>query len=80
MSTAILPSPGRVPSGSSLDEVLDIVGVDDIMAHLIDPDQAVEFVEKTGVDSLAVAMIQERQPGFPLVMLASDYEPDIIAS
>jgi fructose-bisphosphate aldolase class II len=34
----------------------DVVGVDDIMAHLTDPDQAVEFVEKTGVDSLAVAI------------------------
>lgn len=34
----------------------DVVGVDDVMAHLTDPDQAVEFVEKTGVDSLAVAI------------------------
>lgn len=34
----------------------DVVGVDDIMSHLTDPDQAVEFVEKTGVDSLAVAI------------------------
>ena len=34
----------------------DVVGVDDIMAHLTDPDQAVEFVEKTGVDSLVVAI------------------------
>jgi len=36
----------------------DVVGVsaDDIMKHLTDPDQAVEFVEKTGVDSLAVAI------------------------
>jgi len=34
----------------------DVVGVDDIMAHLTDPEQAVEFVEKTGVDSLAVAI------------------------
>lgn len=35
----------------------DVVGVsaDDIMKHLTDPDQAVEFVEKTGCDSLAVA-------------------------
>lgn len=35
----------------------DIVGVsaDDIKSHLTDPDQAVEFVEKTGCDSLAVA-------------------------
>jgi len=33
----------------------DVVGVDDISKHLADPDQAVEFVEKTGCDSLAVA-------------------------
>jgi len=35
----------------------DVVGVDvdDISKHLTDPDQAVEFVEKTGCDSLAVA-------------------------
>ncbi len=33
----------------------DVVGVEDVSAHLTDPDQAVEFVEKTGVDSLAVA-------------------------
>ena len=36
----------------------DVVGVshDDIMSHLTDPDEAVEFVERTGVDSLAVAI------------------------
>lgn len=34
----------------------DVVGVDDVMAHLTDPNQAVEFIEKTGVDSLAVAI------------------------
>lgn len=36
----------------------DVVGLshDDVMKHLTDPDQAVEFVEKTGVDSLAVAI------------------------
>ncbi len=36
----------------------DVVGVsqDDIMNHLTKPEQAVEFVEKTGVDSLAVAI------------------------
>lgn len=34
----------------------DVVGISDVMAHLTDPDQAVEFVEKTGVDSLAVAI------------------------
>jgi fructose-bisphosphate aldolase class II len=35
----------------------DVVGVsaDDVMSHLTDPDQVVEFVEKTGCDSLAVA-------------------------
>jgi fructose-bisphosphate aldolase class II len=35
----------------------DVVGVshDEIAKHLTDPDQAVEFVEKTGCDSLAVA-------------------------
>ena len=35
----------------------DIVGIsaDDIKSHLTDPDQAVEFVEKSGCDSLAVA-------------------------
>lgn len=34
----------------------DVVGVNDVMAHLTDPDQAVEFIERTGVDSLAVAI------------------------
>ncbi|MDD5458741.1 MAG: class II fructose-1,6-bisphosphate aldolase [Phycisphaerae bacterium] len=36
----------------------DVVGVshDDISKHLTDPDQVVEFAEKTGVDSLAVAI------------------------
>jgi fructose-bisphosphate aldolase class II len=33
-----------------------VVGVDDIEKHLTDPKQAVEFVEKSGVDSLAVAV------------------------
>lgn len=35
----------------------DVVGVsaDDISKHLTDPDQVVEFIEKTGCDSLAVA-------------------------
>ncbi len=35
----------------------DIVGVseDDVSKHLTDPDEVVEFVEKSGVDSLAVA-------------------------
>jgi fructose-bisphosphate aldolase class II len=75
----------------------DVVGVEDIMAHLTDPDQAVEFVERTGVDSLAVAIgtshgaykfktepklafdvvqkIQEKMPGFPLVMHGSSSVP-----
>lgn len=36
----------------------DVVGLshEDVMKHLTEPDQAVEFVEKTGVDSLAVAI------------------------
>lgn len=33
----------------------DVVGVEDISAHLADPKQVVEFVEKTGCDSLAIA-------------------------
>ncbi len=33
----------------------DVVGVDDVHKHVADPDQAVEFVEKSGCDSLAVA-------------------------
>jgi fructose-bisphosphate aldolase class II len=73
----------------------DVVGLshDDIMKHLTDPDQAVDFVKKTGVDSLAVAIgtshgaykfktepklafdvirkIQDKLPGFPLVMHGS---------
>jgi fructose-bisphosphate aldolase class II len=32
-----------------------VVGVDDVSKHLADPDQAVEFVQKTGCDSLAAA-------------------------
>ncbi len=32
-----------------------VVGVDDVSKHLADPDQAVEFVKKSGCDSLAVA-------------------------
>ena len=36
----------------------DVVGVsaDDVHKHLTDPDQVVEFVEKTGCDSLAIAI------------------------
>lgn len=36
----------------------DVVGLshDDVLKHLTDPEQAVEFVNKTGVDSLAVAI------------------------
>ena len=74
-----------------------VKGVDDVMAHLTDPDQVVEFVEKTGVDSLAVAIgtshgaykfkkepklafdvvqkIQDKLPGFPLVMHGSSSVP-----
>ena len=70
-----------------------VVGVEDVDKHLTDPDQVVEFVEKTGVDSLAVAVgtshgaykfktepklaiyriqeIQDKLPGFPLVMHGS---------
>jgi len=33
----------------------DVVGVDDVRKHLTNPAQAVEFVEKSGCDSLAVA-------------------------
>ena len=33
----------------------DVVGVDDVSKHIADPDQAVEFVEKTGCDSLDIA-------------------------
>ena len=33
----------------------DVVGVDDVSKHLADPNQVVEFVEKSGCDSLAVA-------------------------
>lgn len=36
----------------------DVVGVtaEDVMKHLTDPDEVVEFVEKTGCDSLAIAV------------------------
>lgn len=33
----------------------DVVGVSDVSAHLTDPNQVVDFVGKTGVDSLAIA-------------------------
>jgi fructose-bisphosphate aldolase class II len=33
-----------------------VKGVEDVSAHLTDPDQVVEFVKKTGCDSLAVAV------------------------
>ena len=33
----------------------DVVGVEDVAKHVAEPDQAVEFVEKSGCDSLAVA-------------------------
>jgi len=72
-----------------------VVGVsaDDIAKHLTDPNQVVEFVGKTGCDSLAVAIgtshgaykfktastlafdviqkIQDKLPGYPLVMHGS---------
>lgn len=34
----------------------DVVGVDDVAAHLTNPEQAEEFVTKSGCDSLAVAV------------------------
>ncbi len=71
----------------------DVVGVDDVSKHVADPNQVVEFVEKSGCDSLAVACgtshgaykfktepklafdviqeIEEKLPGFPLVMHGS---------
>lgn len=33
----------------------DVVGVEDVAKHIAEPDQAVEFVEKSGCDSLAIA-------------------------
>jgi len=33
----------------------DVVGIDDVSKHVADPNQVVEFVEKSGCDSLAVA-------------------------
>ena len=33
----------------------DVVGVDDVAKHITDPNQAVEFVAKSGCDSLAIA-------------------------
>lgn len=33
----------------------DVVGVDDVSKHIADPNQVVEFVEKSGCDSLAIA-------------------------
>jgi len=73
------------------------ISVDEDQVHLTDPDQAVEFIERTGCDSLACAIgtshgafkfsggqslhfeiieaIQERVPGFPLVMHGSSSVP-----
>ncbi|NOZ73192.1 MAG: class II fructose-bisphosphate aldolase [Chloroflexi bacterium] len=73
------------------------VALDEKDARLTDPDDAKEFVERTGCDSLAVAIgtshgaykfkgeaklhldrlaaIQERLPGFPLVMHGSSSVP-----
>lgn len=33
----------------------DVVGVENVSDHIADPDQAVEFIEKSGCDSLAIA-------------------------
>jgi len=33
----------------------DVVGVDDVAKHIADPDQAVDFVKRSGCDSLAIA-------------------------
>jgi fructose-bisphosphate aldolase class II len=73
------------------------ISVDEDQAHLTDPDQAAEFIERTGCDSLACAIgtshgafkfsgsqslhfevieaIQQRVPGFPLVMHGSSSVP-----
>jgi fructose-bisphosphate aldolase class II len=73
------------------------IKVDEQHACLTDPDQALEFVQRTGCDSLAVAIgtshgaykfkgkqglhfdriraIQERLPGFPLVMHGASSVP-----
>jgi fructose-bisphosphate aldolase class II len=73
------------------------ISVDEDKAHLTDPDQAAEFIERTGCDSLACAIgtshgafkfsgsqslhfeiieaIQQRVPGFPLVMHGSSSVP-----
>jgi fructose-bisphosphate aldolase class II len=73
------------------------IQVDEKHAMLTDPDEAVEFVERSGCDSLAVAIgtshgaykftgrqglhlerlaeIQDRLPGFPLVMHGSSSVP-----
>jgi fructose-bisphosphate aldolase class II len=73
------------------------ISVSEDEAHLTDPDQAAEFIERTGCDSLACAIgtshgafkfsgsqslhfevieaIQQRVPGFPLVMHGSSSVP-----
>ena len=73
------------------------IQVDEDKAHLTDPGQAAEFIERTGCDSLACAIgtshgafkfsgsqslhfeviegIQQRVPGFPLVMHGSSSVP-----
>ena len=90
--------------GISVESELGMLGgveediqVDEKHAMLTDPDEALEFVERTGCDSLAVAIgtshgaykftgsqglhfdrlaaIQERLPGFPLVMHGSSSVP-----
>ncbi len=91
-------------AGVSVEAELGMLGgveediqVDEKHAMLTDPDEAREFVERTGCDSLAVAIgtshgaykfqgkqglhfdrlaaIQERLPGFPLVMHGSSSVP-----
>ncbi|MBN1811488.1 MAG: ketose-bisphosphate aldolase [Anaerolineae bacterium] len=73
------------------------ISVEEDRAHLTDPDQAAEFIARTGCDSLACAIgtshgafkfsgsqslhfeiieaIQQRVPGFPLVMHGSSSVP-----
>jgi fructose-bisphosphate aldolase class II len=92
------------PKGISVEAELGMLGgveedikVDEKHAMLTDPDEAAEFVRRTGCDSLAVAIgtshgaykftgsqglhfdrlatIQERLPGFPLVMHGSSSVP-----
>jgi fructose-bisphosphate aldolase class II len=47
---------GELGQLGGIEEDVIGVGAEDIHKHLTDPDQAVEFVRQTGVDSLAVAI------------------------